>query len=96
MIDLNDYLDDLKVSKASDNIGETQLDEILLKIIQSVWIKQAYMQGFYCENIRKYMLIGLNACKLRTNYFMKVLQNLITRTTIADENRFGHSRQMRG
>ena len=97
LINLNDYLDDLKVSKASDKIGETELNEILLKMMQSVWIKQEYMQSFYCENITKNMLIGLNACKLRTKLFYEgVVEPDYKKTTIANENRGGHSRQMRG
>ena len=68
-----------------------------MKIIQSVWIKQAYMQGFYCEHIRKYMLIGLNACKLRTKLFYEgVVEPDYKKTTIANENRGGNSRKMRG
>ena len=55
------------------------------------------MQSFYCENITKNKLIGLNACKLRTKLFYEgVVEPDYKKTTIANENRGGHSRQMRG
>ena len=29
----------------------TELNEILLNIINNTWINQSYVQGFYCESI---------------------------------------------
>ena len=53
LIDLNDYLDNIQGEKASDKIGDTEINKIILNILQSVWSKQEYMQGFYCETITK-------------------------------------------
>ena len=51
LIDLNEYLFAFPGAKASDKIGETELNEILLISIPNGWSKQAYMQGFYYEAI---------------------------------------------
>ena len=53
LIDINDYLNALPGAKSSDNIGETDIDKILLNSIPNGWIKQVYVQGFYCETITK-------------------------------------------
>ena len=51
LIDLNEYVSDLPVGKASDKIGETELNEIPLNSMPNLWGKQAYVQGFYCGTI---------------------------------------------
>ena len=37
--------------KTSGFFCEMELNEILLNIMPNNWIKQAYVQGFYCESI---------------------------------------------
>ena len=51
LIDLNDYLDAFPVAKASDKIGEMELNKIILNSMPNGWIKQAYVKGFYFEAI---------------------------------------------
>ena len=51
MVYINEYLNVLLVVKAGYNIGEKELNEILLNSMPNVWIKQACVQGFYCETI---------------------------------------------
>ena len=51
LIDLNKYLAAFPGAKASDNIGEMEINGILLKSMPNGWSKQAYVQGFYCETI---------------------------------------------
>ena len=51
MIDINECLSVLPGAKASDKIFETELNEILLNSMPNIWIRQAYVQGFYCETI---------------------------------------------
>ena len=48
MIKINEYLDVFLGAKASEKVGDTELNEILLNIIPNFWISQAYVQGFYC------------------------------------------------
>ena len=49
--DINKYLSALPESKASDNIGEMYLNEIILNSMKNGWSKQAYVQVFDCETI---------------------------------------------
>ena len=51
MIDINEYLYVFPWAKASDKIYETELNGILLNSMTSLWIRQAYVQGFYCESV---------------------------------------------
>ena len=51
LIDLNEYLAAFPVARASDNIGETDLNEILLNSMPNGWSNQAYVQGFYYKTI---------------------------------------------
>ena len=51
MVDINEYLAALKGAKASDNIGEKELKEILLNGMPNGQSNQSYMQGFCCETI---------------------------------------------
>ena len=51
LIDLNKYLDFFPGAMLSDKIGLTELNEIFLDSITNSWIKQAYVQVFYCESI---------------------------------------------
>ena len=37
--------------KVSDKIGETEVKQIPLNSMPNIWIKQAYVQGFYYETI---------------------------------------------
>ena len=46
MTNLNEYLDTFPGAKASDNIGEKNINEILLNSMSNGWSKQAYVQGF--------------------------------------------------
>ena len=73
IIDFNDYLAALPGSKASDNIGQMDLNEILSNSMKNGWIKQAYVQIFDYEAITfNNMLVCLNAWNLR-KLLMKVL-----------------------
>ena len=47
VIDINKYLYVLTRPKESDEIGDMELNKILLKILLNVWGKQAYVQDFY-------------------------------------------------
>ena len=51
LIYLNDYLSVFSGEKTSGFFCEMELNEILLNIMPNNWIKQAYVQGFYCESI---------------------------------------------
>ena len=51
MIDLKEYLYVFPGAKKSDKICETELNEILLNRMPNIYIRQAYVQGFDCENI---------------------------------------------
>ena len=41
LIVINDYLDDFLGENSSDNIGETEINKILLNIIPNGWSEQA-------------------------------------------------------
>ena len=65
MIDINYYSAVFLVAKASDHIGDTELNKIRLDVMPNRWSKQLYLQGFYCETITlNNMLIYLNEWKL--------------------------------
>ena len=51
MIDLNEYLVSFLGATLDDNIGVTELNEILLNGMPNIWSNQAYVQGFDCESI---------------------------------------------
>ena len=51
LIDLNEYLASFLGATFPDNIGVTQLNEILLNSMPTSWSKHAYVQGFDCESI---------------------------------------------
>ena len=68
LVGLNEYIAAFPGANSSDNICETDLNEILLNSISNEWIKQAYVQGFGCETITlvlkllfKNVLLYLNA-----------------------------------
>ena len=47
MIDINEYLDVFPGERASDNICEMKLNEVLNKM-PNIWSRQSYVQGFGC------------------------------------------------
>ena len=51
MIELNENLSSLIVSNASEEIGETELNEIILNSMPNGWSKPAYVQFFNCGYI---------------------------------------------
>ena len=51
MIDINEYFSSFPLENASEIIGDIELNKILLNRIPNGWIKQAYVQGFYCGPI---------------------------------------------
>ena len=51
MIHIYAYLSALPGAQASEQIGETKLNEILLNSMSNCWIKQAYVQCFDCKYI---------------------------------------------
>ena len=51
LIGSNDYVDAFPGAKESDNIGERELNKIILNSIPNGCMNQAHMQGFYCETI---------------------------------------------
>ena len=51
MVDINEYLSDLSVTKASEKLCETELNKTLLRGVPNVWSNQAYVQGFYCKTV---------------------------------------------
>ena len=51
LIDLNEYLASFPGATLADKMGVTELNENLLNSIQNSWSKQAYVQGFDCQNI---------------------------------------------
>ena len=51
LIDINEYLVDFPGENVSDDIGETDPNEILLNSMKKVWSKKAYVQGFYFKII---------------------------------------------
>ena len=73
MIDINGYLAAFTGGKASDNIGETELKEIILNSMKNERGKKMGMHCFDCETITfKSMLTCLNTWKSR-GIFMKVM-----------------------
>ena len=46
LIGLNECLADLHGAKVSEKNGETELNGILLNMMPTIWIRQAYVQGF--------------------------------------------------
>ena len=58
LIHLNEYLAFFPGAKSSENICETELNEILLNSMPNSLTRQAYMQGFYYE---------ANTCKKYVN-----------------------------
>ena len=51
LVDLNYYLDVFPGENISDKICVMELYEILLNSMPNIWIKQACVQGFYCDYI---------------------------------------------
>ena len=51
MFDLNEYLVAFPGTKASDKIGETELNEIMLNSVSNGCIRKVYVQGLDCESI---------------------------------------------
>ena len=51
MIGINDYLHVFPGTKDIDIFCETELNEILFNSMPNIWIRQVYVQGFYCETI---------------------------------------------
>ena len=51
LIDLNQYLALFPEATISDNMGVTELNEILSNSMPNSWSKKAYVQGFDCETI---------------------------------------------
>ena len=51
LIDLNEYLIFFPEAKLTEKNCVMEINKILLNSMPSSWIKQAYMQGFYCEYI---------------------------------------------
>ena len=51
IIEPNEHLDEFYRGKASDKIGKTELNKILLNTIPNGWNKKAYIQGFDCEKL---------------------------------------------
>ena len=51
LIDLNEYLASFLGATLTDNIGVTELNEILLNSLPYSWSKQDYVQVFDCEYI---------------------------------------------
>ena len=49
--DLNEYLSSFPVATMADNMGLTELNEILLNSIPNSWLEKEYVQGFYCKTI---------------------------------------------
>ena len=89
----NAYLVEFPGEKLSGNIGQTELNEIVFSNMPNGCIKKAYMQGFYCNIINfKILLTCLNAWKF-CKYYMKLLWNLIIKTTGVDYNCVDHRRQ---
>ena len=65
LVNLNEYFSALLGEKASDKIGETDINEIIFYSMPNEWSKQVYVKGFDCKTITfKNMLIGLNVWKL--------------------------------
>ena len=57
LIDVNEYLVSFTGATLTDNIGITELKQILLNSMPISWSKQAYIQRFDCESItfKKYV-----------------------------------------
>ena len=51
LIDLNKYLNLLPMAALSDKVGVTELNNFFLNNMPNSWIKQAYVQVFYCNPI---------------------------------------------
>ena len=51
LIGLNEYLASFPVATMADKMSVTDLNKNLLNSMLNSWLKQAYVQGFYCETI---------------------------------------------
>ena len=51
LINLNEYLASFLGETLTDNIGITELNEILLNSMHNIWYRHAYVKGFDCEYI---------------------------------------------
>ena len=51
MVDINEYLAALPGAKASNKIGETELNVIFLNSMPNIRSKKAYVQDFDCDSI---------------------------------------------
>ena len=59
-----DHLDDINEYLGFDRkTVMTDMNEILLNIMTNSWIKQAYVQGFYCEYITFKKQVNTFECK---------------------------------
>ena len=77
LIGLNEYLASFTGETIADNMGVTELNEILSNSMPNIWSKKAFVQGFDCEIISlKKTVICLSIWK-SLKVFMKAWQHLL-------------------
>ena len=97
MINLNEYLAEFPGSKASDKIGDTELNETLLNVMPNVCNKQAYVQGFDCETFPFEKADNMfERMQISENIYEAVLEPSYKNSTRAGAKCTGRGRQIRG
>ena len=72
LIGINKYLDSFPGATLADQIVSTELNGIFLNSMPNSWNKQAFVQGFYCENITFKNLLTCLSTWIFLNLFIKV------------------------
>ena len=97
LIDLNEYLASFLGATLPDNIGVTQLNDILLNSMPTSWSKHAYVQGFDCESITIKKAVNMfERMEIAEFIYEGVVEPSYKKPTRADTNLTVHSRQNRG
>ena len=93
LIDLNEYLASFPGADFTDNIGVTELNEILLNSMPNIWSKQACVQGFDCESITLKKDDNMfEHMEIAESIYKGIVEPYYNKQTRSDSNRAGHGR----
>ena len=97
LIDINEYLASFPRATLNDKISVMELKKILLNSMPNSWSRQAYIQGFDCESITFKKAVNIfERMEIAESIYEGIVEPSYKKTTRADANRVGHSRQKRG